>query len=82
MSAKAVSRLSYLDNLRIYLTVLVILRHTSIAYGGRTAPGPSSRFYSDRFPPDPALITTIVVPACFLLALVIRRVPCAKRVLG
>jgi glucan biosynthesis protein C len=28
------SRLSYLDNLRIYLTVLVILHHSSIAFGG------------------------------------------------
>ena len=31
--AKAVSRLSYLDNLRIYLTVLVIVHHASIAFG-------------------------------------------------
>ena len=28
------TRLFYLDNLRIYLTILVILHHTAIAYGG------------------------------------------------
>lgn len=32
--AKSGARLFYLDNLRIYLTVLVILHHASIAYGG------------------------------------------------
>jgi glucans biosynthesis protein C len=32
--AKSGARLSYLDNLRIYLTLLVILHHASIAYGG------------------------------------------------
>jgi glucan biosynthesis protein C len=31
---KTVSRLAYLDNLRIYLTILVILHHAAIAYGG------------------------------------------------
>jgi len=31
---KTRSRLSYLDNLRIYLTVLVIVHHSSIAFGG------------------------------------------------
>jgi len=34
LEPKNVSRLSYLDNLRIYLTVLVILHHSSIAFGG------------------------------------------------
>jgi glucan biosynthesis protein C len=33
-NVKTGSRLSYLDNLRIYLTILVILHHTAIAYGG------------------------------------------------
>jgi hypothetical protein len=28
------SRVVYLDNLRIYLTILVILHHAAIAYGG------------------------------------------------
>jgi glucan biosynthesis protein C len=32
--AKTGSRLPYLDNLRIYLTILVILHHAAIAYGG------------------------------------------------
>jgi glucan biosynthesis protein C len=32
--AKSGSRLFYLDNLRIYLIILVILHHASIAYGG------------------------------------------------
>jgi glucan biosynthesis protein C len=31
---KSGARLSYLDNLRIYLTILVVLHHASIAYGG------------------------------------------------
>ena len=31
---KTASRLAYLDNIRIYLTVLVILHHSSIAFGG------------------------------------------------
>ncbi len=31
---KSGSRLFYLDNLRIYLTILVVLHHTSISYGG------------------------------------------------
>jgi surface polysaccharide O-acyltransferase-like enzyme len=31
---KTGSRLAYLDNIRIYLTVLVILHHSSIAFGG------------------------------------------------
>jgi surface polysaccharide O-acyltransferase-like enzyme len=31
---KSEDRLFYLDNLRIYLTILVILHHTAIAYGG------------------------------------------------
>jgi glucan biosynthesis protein C len=33
-SAKPRTRLYYLDNLRIYLTVLVILHHATLAYGG------------------------------------------------
>jgi surface polysaccharide O-acyltransferase-like enzyme len=33
-SAKPRTRLFYLDNLRIYLTVLVILHHAALAYGG------------------------------------------------
>ncbi|MFC1879489.1 acyltransferase family protein [Chloroflexota bacterium] len=33
-SAKPPARLFHLDNLRIYLTILVILHHTAIAYGG------------------------------------------------
>jgi surface polysaccharide O-acyltransferase-like enzyme len=33
-SAKPRTRLYYLDNLRIYLTVLVILHHAALAYGG------------------------------------------------
>jgi glucan biosynthesis protein C len=32
--AKSGARLFYLDNLRIYLTILVILHHAAIAYGG------------------------------------------------
>ena len=31
---KSPGRLFYLDNLRVYLTILVILHHTAIAYGG------------------------------------------------
>jgi len=34
ISAKPPARQFYLDNLRIYLTILVILHHTAIAYGG------------------------------------------------
>ena len=34
LDAKSGAGLFYLDNLRIYLTVLVILHHASIAYGG------------------------------------------------
>ena len=34
MNEKPGSRLFYLDNLRIYLTILVILHHAAIAYGG------------------------------------------------
>ena len=34
LDAKPGARLFYLDNLRVYLTVLVILHHASIAYGG------------------------------------------------
>jgi glucan biosynthesis protein C len=34
VDAKSGVRLFYLDNLRIYLTLLVILHHASIAYGG------------------------------------------------
>ena len=34
LDAKSGARLFYLDNLRIYLTILVILHHASIAYGG------------------------------------------------
>ena len=33
-SAKPRTRLFYLDNLRIYLTILVILHHAALAYGG------------------------------------------------
>ena len=33
-SAKPLARLFHLDNLRVYLTILVILHHTAIAYGG------------------------------------------------
>ncbi len=33
-SAKPPARLYHLDNLRVYLTILVILHHTAIAYGG------------------------------------------------
>lgn len=33
-SKKSSTRLFHLDNLRIYLTILVILHHTAIAYGG------------------------------------------------
>ena len=33
-SAKPRSRLFYLDNLRIYLTILVVLHHAALAYGG------------------------------------------------
>ena len=33
-SAKPPARLFHLDNLRIYLTILVILHHTAISYGG------------------------------------------------
>jgi surface polysaccharide O-acyltransferase-like enzyme len=33
-NAKPPARLFHLDNLRIYLTILVILHHTAIAYGG------------------------------------------------
>jgi glucan biosynthesis protein C len=33
MSAKPSARLFHLDNLRVYLTILVILHHTAIAYG-------------------------------------------------
>jgi hypothetical protein len=32
-SAKPPARLFHLDNLRVYLTILVILHHTAIAYG-------------------------------------------------
>ena len=32
-SAKPPRRLFHLDNLRVYLTILVILHHTAIAYG-------------------------------------------------
>ncbi|MFN8495370.1 MAG: acyltransferase family protein [Caldilineaceae bacterium] len=32
--AQAKTRMAYLDNLRIYLTILVILHHAAIAYGG------------------------------------------------
>jgi peptidoglycan/LPS O-acetylase OafA/YrhL len=31
---KAASRLAYLDNIRVYLTILVIVHHASIAFGG------------------------------------------------
>lgn len=34
LNLKTGSRLSYLDNLRIYLTILVIAHHASIAFGG------------------------------------------------
>jgi glucan biosynthesis protein C len=34
LDARSGSRLFYLDNLRVFLTVLVILHHASIAYGG------------------------------------------------
>jgi glucan biosynthesis protein C len=33
-SAKPRARLFYLDNLRIYLTILVIFHHAALAYGG------------------------------------------------
>jgi glucan biosynthesis protein C len=33
-SAKPRARLFYLDNLRIYLTILVVLHHAALAYGG------------------------------------------------
>ena len=33
-SANTRKRLYHLDNLRIYLTILVILHHTALAYGG------------------------------------------------
>jgi surface polysaccharide O-acyltransferase-like enzyme len=33
-TSKSPSRLFHLDNLRIYLTILVIIHHTAIAYGG------------------------------------------------
>jgi glucan biosynthesis protein C len=33
-SAKPRTRLFYLDNLRIYLTILVVLHHAALAYGG------------------------------------------------
>ena len=33
-NTKPQSRLFHLDNLRIYLTILVIVHHTAIAYGG------------------------------------------------
>ena len=33
-SAKPRTRLFYIDNLRIYLTLLVIFHHAAIAYGG------------------------------------------------
>ena len=33
-SAKPPARLFYLDNLRVYLTILVILHHTAMAYSG------------------------------------------------
>ena len=33
-STKPRTRLFYLDNLRIYLTILVILHHAALAYGG------------------------------------------------
>jgi len=33
-STKPPARLFHLDNLRVYLTILVILQHTAIAYGG------------------------------------------------
>ena len=38
-SANTQKRLYYLDNLRIYLTILVILHHTALAYGGAGAWG-------------------------------------------
>jgi glucan biosynthesis protein C len=34
ISAKPRARLFYLDNLRIYLTILVVLHHAALAYGG------------------------------------------------
>jgi glucans biosynthesis protein C len=34
LKTKSEDRLFYLDNLRIYLTILVILQHAAIAYGG------------------------------------------------
>jgi len=33
-SAKSPGRLFYLDNLRVYLTILVILHHAAMAYSG------------------------------------------------
>ena len=33
-SAKPSARILYLDNLRVYLTILVILHHAAMAYSG------------------------------------------------
>ena len=50
--AKTVSGLSYLDNLRIYLTDLGIVHHASIAFGVSGYPG-SQRLHGLHHPPDP-----------------------------
>jgi hypothetical protein len=34
MSAKPPARLFYLDNLKVFLTILVVLHHVACAYGG------------------------------------------------
>jgi surface polysaccharide O-acyltransferase-like enzyme len=49
---KTGSRLAYLDNMRIYLTVLVILHHASIAFGGGgdwPVDDPSATLFSEVF---------------------------------
>ena len=70
------SRLTYLDNLRIYLTILVILHHAALAYGGNGNWGVHPTI------PKFLIVSLIAVPVCFLLSSLIRKIPYVKRVLG
>ena len=44
-------KINYIDNLRVLMTVLVVVHHTIITYGG-----PEDWYYTDKTTNEPALI--------------------------